>query len=62
MRQGYPYGVAVREKLDIHGIRVAGSNGDDQRFVNAVDLFLGPAVGGMEIAIHGCENYSGVTG
>jgi hypothetical protein len=59
MRQGDPDGASVDKELDINGIGVAGGYGNDQRLVNAMDLFFGPAVAGVEIAIHGCKNYSG---
>ena len=57
MRQRHPYGAPVHQKLDVNGVSVARSNGNNQRLVNTVHVVLGPAVYGVEVLIHGCKNY-----
>src|SRR6185312_17404581 len=54
-RQGQrdPYGASINQKLDIYRVCMPGGNGDNQRLINTVDLLLGPAIEGVEIAIHG---------
>src|SRR5258708_614478 len=49
MRQRYPHGMPIHEKLDVHCIRVARSDGHDQALIQAMDRFPGPAVGGGEV-------------
>jgi hypothetical protein len=53
MWQRDPDGLAIDEKLDIHGIGVPRRDGNDQRLIDAVDLLFGPAVGGGEVGKHG---------
>ena len=54
-RQGQrdPYGASINQKLDIYRVCMPGGNGDNQRLINTVDLLLGPAIEGVEVAIHG---------
>lgn len=52
MRKSYPYWPSIYQKLDIHRVGMAGSNGNDQRLINAVHFFLGPAVHGVKISVH----------
>jgi hypothetical protein len=52
VRQGDPNGFSIDEKLDVNGIRVARGDGNDQRLVNAMNLFLSPAVGCDEVSKH----------
>src|SRR6266568_2602678 len=51
-RQRDPDRPAIHEELNIHRIGMASGNGNDQRLIQAVNLLLGPAVEGVEIAIH----------
>jgi hypothetical protein len=53
MRQRDPDGAAVDQEFYVDGIGVAGGDGDDQRLINAVHILVGPAVGGVEVLIHG---------
>lgn len=43
----------IHHELDIDCVRVARCDSNDQRLIKAMHLFLGPAVGGGEIIIHG---------
>jgi hypothetical protein len=43
----------VHQKLDIHGIGVSRGNRHDQSLINTMHAFLGPAVNGVEVLIHG---------
>src|ERR1700686_1031323 len=52
VRQGDPDRATVNQELDVHCIGVAGGDGYDQGLVEAVYLFLGPAVGGGEVSEH----------
>ena len=52
MRQGNPYGTPAGKKLYVNSIGVPCRNGDDQGLVGAVELFSGPAVGGLKVLVH----------
>jgi len=54
MRERDPDGAAIGQELDVHGVGVTRSNGQDQGLVHAVDLFTGPPVFHFEISIHVC--------
>lgn len=62
MRQGDRNGRAPDQELDIDGVGVTRRDGNDQRLVNAVNRFPGPAVDGSEVFKHGYENYNGGDG
>jgi len=44
--------VPVYQKLNVHGVGMAGGNGHDQGLIQAMDLLFGPAVGGNEVCKH----------
>ena len=48
-----PNRLAVYQKFDIHGIGMPGGDGYDQRLIDAMDLFPRPALGGVEVIVHG---------
>ena len=50
---GDPDGTAIDGKTDVSGIGVAGGDGDDGSLPFAVKGFAGPAVGYLEVFIHG---------
>lgn len=52
MGENDPDRTPIRQKLDVNRIGVARGNGNDQRLINAVDLFLAPAVESVEIVVH----------
>src|ERR1035441_412280 len=52
MRQRHPHRTSLHQEFNVDGIRVTGGNGYDQRLIDAVDLLLRPAVGGLKITIH----------
>lgn len=52
MRQRNPHRMTIRQKLDVHGIRVPRGNGHDQRLIEAVDCFAGAKVGNVEVLVH----------
>jgi len=62
MREGHRNRSAVDQELDIDGVGVTRRDGNDQRLVNAVNRFPGPAIDGSEVSKHGSENYSGGDG
>src|SRR6516164_5291532 len=51
-RQRNPYGPAIDQKLDIHGIGMPCGDGYDQRLKHAVHFLLRPAVERMKILVH----------
>jgi len=57
-RQSNPYRSALNKEFDVHRIGMAGSDGNNQRLINAVNFLLRPAIDGMEVSIHAQENYS----
>jgi hypothetical protein len=52
MRERHPDFSSADQELDIHRVGVAGSNRHDHGLINAMDLFLGPAIGRGEILKH----------
>jgi len=54
-------GRTVHQKLDVHRVGMARGNGHDERLIDAVHLFPGPAIEGVEVLIH-VLNYSGGRG
>jgi hypothetical protein len=59
MRQRDRNGCAADQELNIDCVGVTRRDGNDQRLVNAVNRFPGPAINGSEVSKHGYENYSG---
>src|SRR6266536_2127617 len=57
-RQRDPDRPAIHEELNIYRIGMACGDSNDQRLIQAVDLLLGPAVEGVEIAIHESKTIS----
>src|SRR2546423_11416890 len=57
-RKSYPDWAPINQELYVDGIGMARGNGDYQGLINAMDLLLGPAIKGMEIAIHGSKTIS----
>lgn len=58
-RQSYPNGFSIGQELDIDRIGVPRGHGNNERLVDAVNRFLGPAIGDGEIFKHRYENYNG---
>src|SRR5437764_2376876 len=58
VRHGDPDGAAVDGEADVGGVGMAGSDGDDGSLPFAVQLFAGPAVGYLEVFIHGSFSIS----
>lgn len=52
MRQRNPNGTPAGKKLYVNSVGVPRRNGDDQGLVDTVELFSGPAVGGVKVLIH----------
>jgi len=52
MWQSDPHRPTIHQKLDVHGVSVAGGDSNDQCLINAVDFFFRPSVHRMEILIH----------
>jgi hypothetical protein len=52
MRQGNPHGAAIYQKLYVDRIRMASCDGNNQRPVDAVQLFAGPSIFDSEIVVH----------
>src|SRR5208337_5338116 len=50
--QGHPDRAPVDQKLNVHGIGMAGGDSYHQGLVEAVGWFLGPTVGGGEVGEH----------
>jgi hypothetical protein len=44
--------VAVDEKLDVHGVGVAGGDGHDQRLVHGMNFLAEPAVDTVKVGVH----------
>jgi hypothetical protein len=55
VRERNPNRAPVDQELEIDGIGVACGDRYDQRLIDTVHFFLGPAVYGFEILVHGEE-------
>src|SRR5262249_19341192 len=55
--QRHPDWTSIYQELDVRGIGVPRSHGDNQRLIDAVDLLFRPAVVSVEVAIHGSLEY-----
>jgi len=62
MRQRDRNGRSPDQELNIDGVGMTRRDGNDQRLINAVNRFPGPAIDGSEVFKHGYENYSGGDG
>src|SRR5258708_3255822 len=56
MRHSDPHGMAVHDKFDVDGIRVARSYSYNERLIEAVEFLGGPAVGCVKVFVHCCKN------
>src|SRR3981081_2929814 len=52
MRKRHPDFSSAHQELDIHRVGMPGSNRHDHGLINAMDLFLGPAIGRSKIFKH----------
>jgi hypothetical protein len=55
MGKSNPNRPSVRQKLDVNRIGVARGNGHNQCLINTADLIARPAIGNLEVFIHGQE-------